>query len=81
MGDPEASNLRVPTGRSNVSHEHHDVVVEDSGGGLGSGLVLGIIIAALIVIVAIWYFGFGPAQQTQDVNIDVNVPSVPAPSG
>lgn len=67
-----------------MSDEHHDVIVErDSGGGLGSGMIIGLIIAALIVAIGVWYFGFGPGagQRGTDINVDVNLPSVPAPSG
>jgi hypothetical protein len=67
-----------------VTHEHHDVVVREGGGGFSSGLILGIILVVLVIVVAIWYFGLGgfARGQTQEGggSEQVPVPSVPAPS-
>jgi hypothetical protein len=58
--------------------EHHDrdtVVVKDGG---SSGMILGII-AILIVLAGAWYFLMGPGAGTtspNNVNVDVNLPSL-----
>ena len=72
-----------------MSNEHHDrdVVVVDRQGGGGAGLILGVIVIALL-LVGIWYFAFGPGQgtfggstdQPNDINVNVELPSV-APEG
>jgi hypothetical protein len=66
-------------------HDNHDVIVEDRGGGLGT--IIGVIVI-LGLLVAIWFFAFGPGQGTFDpssetpaeINVDVNVPEQPASS-
>jgi hypothetical protein len=60
-----------------MTHEHHDTVVTDGGGGTGAGMIVGIVVAVLIVLALIWYFGFAqnpPGDQT----INVNPPEVPS---
>jgi hypothetical protein len=60
-----------------MTHEHHDTVVTSDGGGTGAGMIIGIIVAVLIVLALIWYFGFnGDAGRDQTINI--NPPDVPA---
>jgi hypothetical protein len=65
-------------------HDHGDVIVQNRGGGLGS--ILGVIVI-LALLVGIWYFAFGPGQGTfgatdngNEINVDVNLPSVEAPA-
>jgi predicted metalloprotease len=54
------------------------VVTRRGGGGSGLGLILGILIVILIVG-AVWYFGFGPGHVAQSgTTINVNLPSLPA---
>jgi hypothetical protein len=63
-----------------TDHDHHDVIVEDRGGGIGT--ILGVIVI-LALLVGIWYFALGPGQGTfggttdrgNDINVDVNLPS------
>jgi hypothetical protein len=61
--------------------QDHDTVVVKDGGGNSSALLLGII-AIIIVLAAGWYFLMGPGAGTSsnDVNVDVNLPSAPAPN-
>ena len=68
-----------------TSHDDHDVVVVDRGG--GAGTIIGVIVIALLLI-GIWFFAFGPGQgtfggtteQPNDINVNVELPSV-APEG
>ncbi len=63
--------------------QDHDTVVVKDGGGNSSALLLGII-AIIIVLAAGWYFLMGPGagsnSSPNDVNVDVNLPSIPAPA-
>jgi hypothetical protein len=58
--------------------DHHDTVVVKEGGS-STGLILGII-ALVIVLAAGWYFLLGPGagttDQPNDVNVNVELPSV-----
>ena len=64
-----------------MTNEHHDVVVENRGSGMGA--ILGVI-AILVLVAGFWYFAFGPGQGTfggtmeggNDINVDVNMPAV-----
>ena len=65
-----------------MAHTHEDrevIVTSDSGTGLGT--VVGIILAVVIVLALVWYFGFGgfndAGQNNQDIII--NPPVEPAP--
>ena len=62
--------------------DQHDTVVVKDGGGSSSGLLLGII-AIIIVLAAAWFFLIGPGAGStstpNDVNVDVNLPSVAVP--
>ncbi len=40
-------------------HDHDHVVVEDRGTGFGPGVIVGAIIVILLILAAVWYFGFG----------------------
>ena len=62
-----------------MTDEHHDTVVVSGGGGTGVGMIIGIIVAVLIVLALIWYFGFAQ-NPGKDTNININLPSVPAAS-
>ncbi len=62
-----------------MTDEHHDTVVVSGGGGIGVGMIIGIIVAVLIVLALIWYFGFAQ-NPGRDVNININPPQVPAAS-
>jgi uncharacterized membrane protein len=42
-----------------MSTEHRDVIVTDGGGGLGTGMIVGILVSILVLAVVIWGFGFG----------------------
>ena len=65
-----------------MSESHETVVVKD--GGSSSGVILGII--AIVIVLALgWYFLMGPGagsrtDSSNDTNINVTLPSVPAPS-
>ncbi len=61
-----------------MSDPHYDrdtVVVRD--GGSSTGLILGII-AVIIVLAGAWYFLMGPGATStpNNVNVDVNLPSL-----
>ena len=65
-----------------IMPESHDTVVVKDGGG-NSGVLLGII--AIIIVLALgWYFLMGPGasrtSNSNDTNINVTLPSVPAPA-
>ena len=69
-----------------MTHDHdHDVIVEERGGGIGT--IVGVLVI-IGLLVAIWFFAFGPGQGTfnpstnnpTDINVDVNVPEQPAAS-
>ena len=60
-----------------MTHEHHDTVVTDGGGGTGAGMIIGIVVAVLIVLALIWYFGFAQ-NPGNDQTININPPEVPA---
>jgi hypothetical protein len=83
---PERADPRGGQGQgmSTASHDDHDVVVVDrSGGGGGAATILGVIVVALLVV-GIWFFAFGPGQgtfggstdQPNDINVNVELPSV-----
>ena len=63
-----------------MTHDHHDVVVENRGSGMG--VILGVI-AIVVLVAGFWYFALGPGQGTfgattdggNDINVDVNLPS------
>ena len=61
--------------------EHRDVIVERDSGGSGLGMVVGIILAVLVVLALVWYFGFdgfdGGGQGQDQTNIDQNIEVVP----
>lgn len=56
-----------------------DPVIVNNRDGSSGALVAGVI-AALLILLAIWYFGIREGDDA-DINIDVNVPTsvVPAP--
>ncbi len=56
-------------------HDRDTVVVRD--GGSSSGMILGII-AVIIVLAGAWYFLMGHCANTtpNNVNVDVNLPSL-----
>jgi len=64
-----------------MTHDHHDVVVENRSSGMG--VILGII-AIVVLVAGFWFFAFGPGQGTfggateggGDINVDVTLPSV-----
>ena len=68
-----------------TSHDDHDVIVVDRGG--GAGTIIGVIVIALL-LVGIWFFAFGPGRdafdgardQPNDINVNVELPSA-APEG
>lgn len=62
-----------------MTHEHHDrdVVVERDGG-TGVGTIIGIILAVVIVLALIWFFGFGGWEGMQQPGTDINI-NLPAP--
>ena len=68
-----------------MATDHHSVVVTDRGGGLGTGMILGIIIAVLVIMALIWYVGFGPglggAPSQPGTNQQQEQPQQPAPGG
>jgi hypothetical protein len=77
--------LRKPLreqGDPDMSEPRDTVVVKD--GGSSTGVILGII--AIIIVLALgWYFLMGPGggsrtNSSNDTNINVTLPSVPAPS-
>ena len=62
--------------------DHHDVIVQDRGSGVGAILAVILIIALAI---GVWYFALGPGQGTfggsttnngTDINVNVELPSV-----
>lgn len=64
-----------------MTHSHdsgHDTVVVREGGS-SAGLILGII-AVIIILAGAWYFLMGPGAGTQsgtnDINVNVELPSV-----
>ena len=58
--------------------DDHDTVVVDRGGS-STGIIVGVILVALLLIGA-WYFFMGPGANTNsgpnDVNVNVELPSV-----
>jgi hypothetical protein len=61
-----------------MTDENKQIVVSGRGGGPGLGIILGILIVILIVG-AVWWFGFGPGHVAQSgTTINVNLPSLPA---
>jgi hypothetical protein len=63
-----------------MSESRDTIVVKD--GGSNTGVILGII--AIIIVLALgWYFLMGPGggstSTSNDTNINVTLPSVPAP--
>ncbi|HKX74665.1 MAG TPA: hypothetical protein VJR05_04670 [Acidimicrobiia bacterium] len=55
-----------------------DIIVTNEGTSAGA-LVAGIV-AVLLILLAVWYFGFRPAGEGEDININVDVPETVAPS-
>ena len=63
------------------THDDREVIIERDGG-TGIGTIVGIILAVVIVLALVWYFGFGGFDGgAQDQDINVNVPVEPAPPG
>ncbi len=61
-----------------MTDENKQIVVGGRGGSSGLGIIVGIVIVILIVG-AVWYFGFGPGHVAQSgTTINVNLPSLPA---
>jgi hypothetical protein len=65
---------------NDMSESRDTIVVKD--GGSNTGVILGII--AIIIVLALgWYFLMGPGggstSTSNDTNINVTLPSVPAP--
>ena len=62
--------------------DQHDTIVVKDGGSSGMGMILGII-AIIVVLAAAWYFLMGPGAgssgKSNDINVDVNLPSQVAP--
>ncbi len=64
-----------------MTHDHHDVVVENRSSGIG---VILAVIAIVVLAAGVWYFVFGPGQGAfggtteggGDINVDVTLPSV-----
>ena len=58
--------------------DDHDTVVVDRGGS-GTGVIVGVILVALLLVGA-WYFFLGPGANTSntpnDINVNVELPSV-----
>jgi hypothetical protein len=64
-----------------MADSHETVVVKD--GGSSSSTILIAVLAVIIILAAGWYFLMGPGAGTKgsnDVNVDVNLPSLPAPA-
>jgi hypothetical protein len=57
--------------------DHHDVIIERDGTGVGT--VLGIILAVVVVLAIVWFFflgGMGPATQPGDqTTIEIQQPN------
>jgi hypothetical protein len=56
-----------------------DVVVTGGGGsdsGVGTGMILGILIVIVAIGFAIWYFGLGGNGASHDTNINVQPPQI-----
>src|SRR4051812_35757103 len=71
---------RPPEEVLDMTHDDHDTVVVDRGGG-GMGPIIGVIVV-LLLLVGFWYFAFGPGQGTfsgtsnpNDINVNVDVPT------
>jgi hypothetical protein len=67
-----------------MATDHHSVVVTDRGGGLGTGMILGIIVAAIVVLALVWFLFFGPGLGGAPSNPGTNQqqqeqPQQPAP--
>jgi len=64
-----------------MSDSRDTVVVKDGGSSTGAILA---ILAVIIVLAAGWYFLLGPGANSKggsnDVNVDVNLPSIAAPA-
>lgn len=60
-----------------MTEEHHDTVVVTGGGGTGAGMIIGIVVAVLIVLALVWYFGFAQ-NPGRDQTININPPDLPA---
>jgi len=63
-----------------MSDSRDTVVVKD--GGSSSGVIIAVL-AVILVIAAAWFFLMGPGSNSKngtDVNVDVNLPSLPAPA-
>jgi hypothetical protein len=64
-----------------MTDSHETVVVKD--GGSSSSTILIAVLAVVIILAAGWYFLMGPGAGSKsgtDVNVDVNLPSLPAPA-
>ena len=68
-----------------MTHEHRDVIVDRDSGGTGLGMVVGIILAVLVVLALVWYFGFGGfdggGQGGDQTQVDQNIEVVPPGDG
>ena len=60
-----------------MADRDRDVIVTQDSSSAGA-LVAGIV-AVLLIALAVWYFGFRPAGEDTDININVDVPETVAP--
>jgi hypothetical protein len=62
-----------------VTEREREVIVTNNGsGGSSAGALVAGIVAVVLVLLAIWYFGIRGTDDA-DVNIDVDVPETIAP--
>ena len=61
--------------------DHHDVIIESDGTGVGT--ILGIILAIVVVLAIVWFFFLGgmgnPSQPADQTTIEIQQPPVVPP--